>query len=97
MTPTRWRSAFAQHADLLKLGLFGSLTLGLAPFVPRPHVYKQLQNIAHGTLTQPIDVFDLVMHGAPWMVLAYALARVATTALGRTSADRADAATPADS
>lgn len=81
-TTARLRSAAAEHANLLQLGLFGSLTLGLAPFVPHPHIYKQLQNIARGTLTQPIDVFDLVMHGAPWIVLAYALARVAVTALG---------------
>lgn len=94
--PSPWRSAMAQHADLLRLGVFGSLTLGLAPFVPHPHVYKQLQNIAHGTLTQPIDVFDLVMHGAPWMLLAYGLARVAATALGRASAEIRDAPGAAD-
>ncbi len=77
----RWSAAAARHADILRLGVFGSLTLGLAPFTPHPHVYKQIMNIAHGTFTQPIDQFDLVMHGAPWMVLFYAMGRVAVTAL----------------
>lgn len=48
-TPARLRAAAAEHAPLLKLGLFSSLTLGLAPFVPHPHVYKQLQNKALGS------------------------------------------------
>ena len=46
-----------------------SLTLGLAPFVPEPHIYKQFLNIANGTFTKPMDWFDLVLHGAPWVWL----------------------------
>lgn len=78
---SRWRAAARQHRDALSYGLIGSLTLGLAPFTPHPHIYKQLQNIARGTLTQPIDIFDLAMHGAPWVLLAYALLRTTRTAL----------------
>ena len=41
----------------------GSLTLGLAPFTPMPHLLEKLSMLAGGTLQRPIDIFDLVMHG----------------------------------
>ena len=44
------------------------LTLGLAPFFP-PHVYEKLRMLFRGELVRPIDWFDLVMHGTPWVVL----------------------------
>ena len=44
-------------------------TLGLAPFVPVPHVVEKLGMLARGQLVRPIDWFDLVMHGAPWALL----------------------------
>jgi hypothetical protein len=53
------------------------LTLGLAPFVPEPHVWEKLKMLAAGTLERPIDIFDLLYHGAPWMLLALKLARMA--------------------
>lgn len=77
---SRWREAVAQHRSLLATGVFGSLTLGLAPYVPHAHIYKQLRSLARGTLTQPLDVFDLLLHGAPWLVLLVAVARIAWTA-----------------
>jgi hypothetical protein len=43
-------------------------TLGLAPFTP-PHVVEKLGMLWRGELTRPIDWFDLVMHGAPWVLL----------------------------
>lgn len=46
-----------------------SLTLGLAPFVPEPHVWEKLKMLADGSLTKPVDIFDLVMHGTPWLLL----------------------------
>ena len=45
------------------------LTLGLAPFVPQPHVVEKLRMLFSGTLVRPIDMFDLAMHGAPWVAL----------------------------
>lgn len=53
--------------------LIASLTLGLAPFFPEPHIWKQILNIANGTFTEPLDWFDLAMHGAPWIWLIYIL------------------------
>lgn len=61
------------------MGLFLSLTLGLAPFVPEPHIWGKLKWVwggAHGM--KLIDWWDLLMHGAPWVyflgALVYAIA-----------------------
>ncbi len=54
-----------------------SLTLGLAPFTPEPHVVEKLRMLAQGALARPIDAFDLVMHGAPWLLLIAKLVRLA--------------------
>ncbi len=43
-------------------------TLGLAPFAP-PHVWEKLQLLARGELARPIDIFDLALHGTPWLLL----------------------------
>jgi len=45
------------------------LTLGLAPYVPEPHIWQKLQMLLNKTLTKPEDVFDLVFHGVPWLLL----------------------------
>ncbi len=53
-----------------QLPLLASLTLGLAPFAPEPHVVEKLRWVASGGAGMaPIDVFDLVLHGAPWVWL----------------------------
>ena len=44
------------------------LTLGLAPFRP-PHVWEKLNMLLGGTLAAPADIFDLCLHGAPWVLL----------------------------
>jgi hypothetical protein len=50
------------------------LTIGLAPFAP-PHIVEKLHMLADGTLERPIDWFDMLMHGTPWILtLAKALA-----------------------
>lgn len=49
--------------------LMAALTLGLAPFTPEPHLVEKLKMLAAGTLAKPIDIFDLVMHAAPWALL----------------------------
>jgi hypothetical protein len=53
----------------IQMAIVASLVLGLAPFTPEPHIWKQIKNIMNGTFTQPIDQFDLLMHGAPWIIL----------------------------
>ncbi|MCB1547910.1 MAG: hypothetical protein KDJ41_08790 [Hyphomicrobiaceae bacterium] len=59
-----------------------ALTLGLAPFVPEPHLWEKLKMLAAGTLRKPIDIFDLLMHATPWVLLALKLVRMATTRPG---------------
>ena len=59
----------------LMLFVIASLTLGLAPFVPEPHLLEKLRMLAAGELARPIDIFDLVMHGAPWVLLLLKLYR----------------------
>jgi hypothetical protein len=62
---------------LVPLALVAVL-LGLAPFVPEPHLWEKLKMLAAGTLVRPIDIFDLVLHGAPIVVLILKLARTAS-------------------
>jgi len=50
-----------------------AMTLGLAPFVPEPHIWEKLKMLAAGTLTRPIDIFDLLLHGIPWVLLGVKL------------------------
>jgi len=56
-----------------------ALLLGLAPFMPEPHVWEKLKMLAAGTLSKPIDIFDLLMHGTPWVLLFLKLIRMGTT------------------
>jgi len=61
----------------LALALLGAVTLGLAPFFPEPHIWEKLKMLAAGSLTRPLDIFDLAFHALPWLLLAAKLARLA--------------------
>ncbi len=62
--------------------LLASLTLGLAPFVPEPHIVGKIRWVAGGAVgMKAIDWFDLVLHGTPWLWLAGTLVAVAAGAL----------------
>ena len=41
----------------------------LAPFRPMPHVLEKLIMLKNGTLTRPLDIFDLFVHLAPSAIL----------------------------
>lgn len=41
----------------------------LAPFKPMPHVLEKLIMLRNGTLTKPIDIFDLFYHLIPTIIL----------------------------
>ena len=46
------------------------LTLGLAPFIPEPHLWGKIKWIAGGAMGMGIiDWFDVVLHGFPWIIL----------------------------
>lgn len=58
--------------------LLASLTLGLAPFSPEPHLLGKLRWVAGGGEGMgPMDIFDLLLHGAPWVWLAAAMVGLA--------------------
>jgi hypothetical protein len=46
-----------------------ALFLGLAPFVPEPHLADKLRMLIGGTLRRPIDIFDLFWHSWPILLL----------------------------
>jgi len=52
-----------------------SLSLGLAPFMPEPHVWEKLKMLVAGNLVKPIDIFDLFLHGTPWVLLCLKVIR----------------------
>lgn len=64
--------------DKIPLGtlVIAALLLGLAPFTPEPHLWEKLKMLADGTLVKPIDIFDLLMHGTPVVLLAIKLGRM---------------------
>lgn len=57
----------------LPMAIIGCLTLGLAPYFPHAHIWKQLKNIIYWRPMAMLDWIDLVMHGAPWIFLIYVL------------------------
>lgn len=62
------------------LAIIGALTLGLAPFLPEPHIWEKLKMLARGTLVRPIDIFDFLFHAVPWVLL---IAKSARALLGK--------------
>ncbi|MCB1395273.1 MAG: RND transporter [Rhodobacter sp.] len=60
----------------LNVLILAALVLGLAPFFPEPHLWEKLKMLASGTLTRPIDIFDLVMHATPVVLLILKLIRM---------------------
>ncbi|MBU2993514.1 RND transporter [Octadecabacter sp. 1_MG-2023] len=60
--------------------LIACATLGLAPFMPEPHIWEKLKMLFAGTLVKPIDIFDFLMHAAPFLLLFAKLARTALKA-----------------
>lgn len=52
--------------------ILACVTLGLAPFVPVPHIVGKVRWIlggGHGM--KLIDWWDTLQHGAPWLILLY--------------------------
>ena len=62
----------------LPILIVACLTLGLAPFMPEPHLWEKLKMLTSGELTKPVDIFDLLLHGTPWILLIIKLVFLAT-------------------
>ncbi len=67
----------------LWLAVFLALTLGLSPFLPEPHLVEKLRMLRNGELRAAIDIFDLLLHGLPWLLLIAKLIRLITRPPGR--------------
>jgi hypothetical protein len=74
--------------DKIPLGILvlSALFLGLAPFTPEPHLVEKLRLLSQGSLQRPIDIFDLLLHGAPVLLLLLKLVREAVLRVNRTGA-----------
>jgi hypothetical protein len=54
------------------IALVASLTLGLAPFDPEPHIWGKLKWIAGGANgIELLDYWDALLHGVPWIFLIH--------------------------
>jgi hypothetical protein len=60
----------------LTLIIIACILLGLAPFFPEPHIWEKLKMLAAGDLTRPLDIFDLILHATPFVVLILKLVRM---------------------
>ena len=52
-----------------------ALWLTIAPILPEPHLIQKLRMLSEGSLSRPIDIFDLLLHGTPLVLLAVRLWR----------------------
>jgi hypothetical protein len=50
--------------------------LGIAPIFPEPHLWEKLKMLSAGKLVRPLDIFDLLMHGTPTLLLIIRLVRI---------------------
>jgi hypothetical protein len=44
--------------------------MAVAPITPGPHLVEKVRMLSQGTLTRPLDIFDLLFHLAPTVLLA---------------------------
>jgi hypothetical protein len=49
--------------------------MAIAPITPEPHLIEKLRMLAAGTLVRPLDIFDLLMHAAPLVVVGIKVGR----------------------
>jgi hypothetical protein len=52
-----------------------AIWMALAPFTPEPHLLEKLRMLSQGTLTSPLDIFDLLFHLLPLVLLGLRLLR----------------------
>lgn len=63
--------------DKIPMGPLVAVTvlMALAPFVPEPHLVEKFKMLMAGTLTKPIDIFDVFWHLFPAILLVLKLIR----------------------
>jgi hypothetical protein len=55
--------------------ILAAVLMILAPLKPMPHVLEKLIMLKNGTLTKPIDIFDLFYHLVPTIILGLKIYR----------------------
>ncbi|MBL7829683.1 MAG: hypothetical protein JNK41_01545 [Saprospiraceae bacterium] len=56
--------------DDWKMIALACLTIGLAPFLPEPHIWGKLKWLIGGANGMKIiDWGDLLLHGSPWVLM----------------------------
>ena len=64
----------------LQMLIVMTIFLGLAPYLPfmvePPHLFSKLTMLVSGELSKPIDIFDLLMHGTPAVLLTIRVVRM---------------------
>ena len=61
-----------QRIPLLWLAVVAAW-LAVAPITPEPHLIEKTRMLMAGTLSRPIDIFDLALHSAPLILLVWKL------------------------
>jgi len=66
-----------QFIDRLPFSLLIVMTVLMlaAPFVPEPHLVEKMRMLAEGTLTKPLDIFDVFWHLLPAILLTVRVVR----------------------
>lgn len=60
----------------VKALLVVAVLIALLPFQPEPHLFEKLRMLYNGDLVRPIDIFDLLLHSLPLVLLAIRLIRI---------------------
>lgn len=60
--------SFLEQVPAIPLAVVAAIMF-LAPFSPASHAIEKLTMLFNGQLSRPIDIFDLLFHLAPAMVL----------------------------
>ncbi len=58
-----------------------AIFMGLAPFTPMPHLIEKLTMLFNGQLGRPVDIFDLLFHLSPTILLLIKLGRTRTSSI----------------
>lgn len=61
---------------LILIALILAVMPAIVPPFPEPHLVEKLRMLADGTLTKPLDIFDLFLHATPITLLVIRLVRM---------------------
>ncbi|HEX9655742.1 MAG TPA: hypothetical protein VGB89_02360 [Bacteroidota bacterium] len=69
---TRWQRILKAVASFRTWPLLiGTLLLAFAPFIPQSHLVQKFKLFMNGSLTNPIDIFDVFYHSLGLLVFAF--------------------------